>query len=166
MYERSAGGVIPTNSQYGGQGGLQDATVGGACMYGYVCIHTRTCMCVNVSRIVVRWLCQYHVLSRFMTWFRVDDARWMWHFQNDSNKDIVCIPHPWEIPSGIRQQPLSDKTTKLPFEVLAGVLYWLPGPDPGRFPQTVTGGDQGGILSTLKTWSGTGCLLLWLDLIF
>jgi hypothetical protein len=27
--------------------------------------------------------------------------------------------------------------TQLPFEVLAGVLYWLPGTDPGRFPQMV-----------------------------
>ncbi|KAL6802817.1 hypothetical protein GGI42DRAFT_33878 [Trichoderma sp. SZMC 28013] len=60
----------------------------------------------------------------------------------------------------MRQQPLSDKTTKLPFEVLAGVLYWLPGPDPGRFPQIVPAGDQGESSQPSKRGLELNCLFL------
>ncbi|KAL7947051.1 hypothetical protein V8C42DRAFT_343942 [Trichoderma barbatum] len=99
---RADGGVIPTNN-YGGQGELQDATVGGTC--------------VERNKGTDKLHLAFRILRRKIRAARV-------------------LP-------GLHQRPLSGKTTKLPFEVLAGVLYWLPGPDPGMFPQTVPSGDQG-----------------------
>ncbi|KAL6823527.1 hypothetical protein V8C40DRAFT_248292 [Trichoderma camerunense] len=114
---------------------LQDATVGeGTCiMYG-LSVYVRARACVCEFKPSGGFYCRHGFISLHLLRRRRTDR------QN-------CILHSaffentkWH---GLRQQPLSDKTTKLPFEVLAGVLYWLPGPDPSRFPQIVPAGDQG-----------------------